>query len=151
MFILEIDLTSSHFSGSLSQVSDDTTSTETRLEGGSTQDPCRKIMTPWTFDVKFPFGTQFTYGSLTFAAREDGELRMLPPRPAPELCVPAYGQAPWSLTISSTSGGACSGLHSFAGLYICTAKIVWGIPVMTFILWPLAGASSDSIPRSRFI
>jgi hypothetical protein len=69
---------------------------------------------------------------------------MLPPRPAPELCVPAYGQAPWSLTISSTSGGACSGLHSFAGRYICTAKIVWGIPVMTFILRPLAGASSSS-------
>jgi hypothetical protein len=144
MFILEIDLTLSHFSRSLSQVSDDTTSTETRLEGGSTQDPSRKIMTPWTFDVKFPFGTQFTYGSLTFAAGEDGELRMLPPRPAPELCVSAYGQAPWSLTISSTSGGACSGLHSFEGLYIRTAKIVRGIPVVMFTLRPLAGASSSS-------
>jgi hypothetical protein len=35
-------------------------------------------MTPWTFDMKFPLGTQFSFGSLTFAVGEDGDLKMLP-------------------------------------------------------------------------
>jgi hypothetical protein len=30
------------------------------------------------FDVKFPYDTQFTFGSLTFAAGEDENLMMLP-------------------------------------------------------------------------
>jgi hypothetical protein len=93
VFILEIDLASSHFSQSLSQVSDDTTSTEARQEGKSAQDLSRKIMAPWTFNVKFPLGTQFTFGSLTFAAVEDGELRMLPTGPAPKHRTPVDGQA----------------------------------------------------------
>jgi hypothetical protein len=37
-------------------------------------------MTPWTFDMKFPLGTQFTFGSLTFAVEEDRDFKMLPPR-----------------------------------------------------------------------
>jgi hypothetical protein len=61
MFIIEIDLASPCFSRSLSQVFDDTTSTEARQEGESAQDPFRKIMAPWTFDVKFPLDTQFTF------------------------------------------------------------------------------------------
>jgi hypothetical protein len=96
------------------------------------------------FDVKFPLGTQFTFESLTFATGEDGDLRMLPPGPAPERLTPADGQAPWSLTTSSTSGGAYLGLDPFAGLYIHTAKIVRGIPVVTSILRPMAEASSSS-------
>jgi hypothetical protein len=120
------------------------TSTKAHQEGGSAQDPSRKIMAPWTFDAKFPPGTQFTFGSLTFAVGEDGDLRMLSPGPAPERLTSAYGQAPWSLKTSSTSGGACSGLDPFAGLYICTAKIIWGILVVTSTLRPLAGASSSS-------
>jgi hypothetical protein len=35
-------------------------------------------MAPWTFDIKFPCGTQFTFGSLTFAAGKNGNLKMLP-------------------------------------------------------------------------
>jgi hypothetical protein len=101
-------------------------------------------MAPWTFDVKFPPGTQFTFRSLTFAVGEDGDLRMLPPGPAPERLTSVDGQAPWSLKTSSTSGGACSGLDPFAGLYICTAKIIRGILVVTSTLQPLAGASSSS-------
>jgi hypothetical protein len=69
---------------------------------------------------------------------------MLPPGPAPERLTPADGQAPWSLTTSSTSGGACLGLDPFAGLYIHTAKIVRGIPVVTSTLRPMAEASSSS-------
>jgi hypothetical protein len=41
-------------------------------------------MAPWSFNMKFPRGTQFIFGSLTFAAGEDGDLNMLPPGPAPE-------------------------------------------------------------------
>jgi hypothetical protein len=60
---------------------------------------------------------------------------MLPPGPVPEHPTPAP---------SSTSGGACSGLDPFAGLYIRTAKLVWGILIMTSTLWPFIGASSSS-------
>jgi hypothetical protein len=114
VFILEIDLTSSCFSRSSSQVSDDTTSIEVHQEGGNAQDPSGKIMSPWMFDVKFPLNTQFTFGSLTFAVGEDGDLRMLPPGPAPERLASVDGQAPWSLVTSSISVGASSGLdHGF--------------------------------------
>jgi hypothetical protein len=81
---LEIDLTSSRFSQSASQVSDDMTSTEAREEGGSVQDSSEKTMTPWTFDIKFPHGTEFTFRSLMFVAGEHRDLKMLPPRQAPE-------------------------------------------------------------------
>jgi hypothetical protein len=54
------------------------TSTEVCLEGGSFQDLSGKTMAPWTFDVKFSRGTQFTFGSLTFAVGEDGDLKMVP-------------------------------------------------------------------------
>jgi hypothetical protein len=100
------------------------TSIDARQEGESAHDPSGKIMAPWTFDVKFLCGTQFTFRSLTFAVEEYGDLRMLPPGLAPECLTLADGQAPWSLTTTSTSSGACSGLDPFAGLYIHTANIV---------------------------
>jgi hypothetical protein len=92
-------------------------------------------MTPWTFDIKFPLNTQFTFGSLTFTAREDRDLNMLPLGPAPE------HPAPVPL---STSGGACSGLDPFTELYIRTAKLVRSISIVTSILPPFTGASSLS-------
>jgi hypothetical protein len=144
VFIIEIDLASSNFSRSSSQVSEDTASREACQEGISVQDLSRKIRAPCTFDVKFPLDTQFTFGLLMFAMGEDGELMMLPPGPTPECYAPTDGQAPWSLMTSSTSGNACSSLNPFIGLYIRTAKIVQGIPVMTSTLRPLAGASSSS-------
>jgi hypothetical protein len=91
-------------------------------------------MAPWTFDVKFPRGTQLTFGSLTFAAREDGDLKMLPPGPAPEHL---------ALT-SSASSSSCSSSDPCAGIYICAGKIVRGVSVMTSILQPMVGASSSS-------
>jgi hypothetical protein len=78
VFILEIDLLSSCFSRYLSQIFDDETSIETHYEEGSAQDPSRKIMTPSTFNVKFPYDTRFTFRSLTFAVVEDENLEMLP-------------------------------------------------------------------------
>jgi hypothetical protein len=89
VFIIKIDLASSYFFRSSSQASDDV---DKGVSGrGSDQDPSEKIMTPWTFDVKFPLGTQFTFGSLTFAAGEDEYLRMLPPGPALERIAPTDG------------------------------------------------------------
>jgi hypothetical protein len=78
VFILDIDLASLRFSRSSSQVSDDETLTEAHQEGASAQDPSGKIMTPWTFDVKFPFDTQFTIEPLMFAVGDDKNLKMLP-------------------------------------------------------------------------
>jgi hypothetical protein len=95
-------------------------------------------MAPWSFNMKFPLGTQFTFRSLTFAVREDRDLKMLPPGPAPEHPTPA----------PSTSGGVCSGLEPFTGLYIHTAKLIWGIPIVTSTLQPFIGASSSSSSAS---
>jgi hypothetical protein len=120
------------------------TSIEACQEGGSAQDQSRKILVPWTFDVKFPHDTQFTFGSLTFVAGEDGSLRMLPPRPTLERLASADGQAPSFLATSSTLGGACSGVESYAGLYICTGKVIQGISVVMSILRPSARASNSS-------
>jgi hypothetical protein len=111
------------------------TLTEARQEGGSAQDPSENTMAPWTFDVKFPHGIELTFRSLTFAAEEDGELKMLPPEPAPKHL---------ALASSSASDGSCSRSDPCVGCYIRTGKIIQGIPVVTFILQPLAGAPSLS-------
>jgi hypothetical protein len=92
-----------------------------------------------TFNVKFPYGTQLTFRSLTFAAGEDGDLNVLAPGPTSEHLAP---------TSSSTSSSFCVGSGHCAGNYICTAKIVRGIPIVTSILRPLVGASSSSISAS---
>jgi hypothetical protein len=101
-------------------------------------------MTPYTFDIKFLPGTQFTFGSLTFAVGEDGDLKMLPPGPAQEHSTPAP---------SSTSGGACSDLDPFARLYIRTGMLVRGILIVMFTLRPFTGAlrpfSSASSPNQN--
>jgi hypothetical protein len=60
---------------------------EARQVGASARDLSGKMMTPCTFDIKFPCGTQFIFESLTFIAGEDGNLRMLPLRLAPERIV----------------------------------------------------------------
>jgi hypothetical protein len=96
-------------------------------------------MAPWTSDIKFRCGTQLTFGSLTFAAGEDEDLTMLPPGPAPEHL---------ALASLSTLGGSYSGSDPYAGSYIRTVKIVRGIPIVTSILRPLAGASSSSSSAS---
>jgi hypothetical protein len=96
-------------------------------------------MAPWSFDMKFPRGTQFTFGSLTFVAGEDGDLKMLLPRTAPKHPAP---------TPSSTSGGTCSGSDPFAGLYIRTVKLVRGIPIMMSTLRPFIRVSSSSSSAS---
>jgi hypothetical protein len=70
-------------------------------------------MSLWTFDVKFPLSTKFTFESLTFAAGKDGDLRMLPPGEATEHTAP-----------SSASSGTQADSDFFDGLYIHTVKPV---------------------------
>jgi hypothetical protein len=108
-------------------------SIEARQVGVCTQDPSGKAMAPWIFDVKFSLGTEFTFGSLTFAAGEDGDLRILPP-----------GEATEHTALSSASSETQANSDFFDGSYIRTVKLVRGIPVVTTILWPCAGASSLS-------
>jgi hypothetical protein len=72
-------------------------------------------MTSRMFDDKFPCGTQLTFGSLNFAAGEDGDLKMLTPGLAPEHL---------ALASLAASGGSCSRLDPSAGSYICTTKII---------------------------
>jgi hypothetical protein len=90
-------------------------------------------MAPWTFDIKFPRGTEFTFGSLTFAAGEDGDLRMLPP-----------GEAAKHTAPSSALSGTQADLDFFDEPYIRTVKLVRGILVVTTILRPCGRASSSS-------
>jgi hypothetical protein len=90
-------------------------------------------MAPWTFDLKFPLGTKFTFRSLTFAAGEDGDLQMLPPGEATEHTAPL-----------SASSSTLADSDFFDGLYIHTVKLVRGILVVTTILRPCTGASSSS-------
>jgi hypothetical protein len=90
-------------------------------------------MAPWTFDIKFPRGTEFTFRSLTFAAGEDGDLRMLPP-----------GEAVEHIAHSSASSETQAESDLFDGPYIRTIKLIRGIPVVTTILRPCAGAASSS-------
>jgi hypothetical protein len=127
------------FIPNLIKISDDKMSTETRQEGGNTQDLSKKTMASSAFDVKFSCGTQLTFGSLNFATGEDGDLKMLPPGPAPEHL---------ALTSSSASGRSCVGSGRYVGNYIRSAKIIRCILVVTSILWPLTGASNSSTSAS---
>jgi hypothetical protein len=110
-------------------------SAEARQVGESAQDPSGKTMAHWTYDIMFPHDTQLTFESLTFAAGEGGDLKMLPPGPSPEHL---------ALASSLASGGSYSSLDPCAGVYIHTTNIVRGIPIVTSILRPMAGASSSS-------
>jgi hypothetical protein len=101
-------------------------------------------MSPCTFDVKFSYGTQFTFRSLTFAMGEDVNLKMPPLGPAPERFTSVYGHAPCLPAISSTTGIASSDLYLYARQHILTIKLVRGILIVMSILQPLVGASSSS-------
>jgi hypothetical protein len=79
-------------------------------------------MAPWTFNIKFPYGTQYIFGSLMFVAGEDGNLELLTQGPALKRLTPVYGQAPYLPASSSTSGDDCSGFNTYVGPYHRTAK-----------------------------
>jgi hypothetical protein len=89
------------------------TLTEALQVGNCAQDPSGKAMAPWTFDIKFPRGTEFTFGSLTFTAGEDEDLRMLPP-----------GEAVEHIALSSASSETQVESDLFDGPYIRTVKLI---------------------------
>jgi hypothetical protein len=126
------------------QISTDSTSTEACREGGSARDLPEKIMAPWMTNIKFPRGTQFTFGTLTSTEGEDGDLKMLLLEAALERVTLVHGHHPYSSASSSTSGGACLGSDPWAGLFIRTIKIIQGILVATSILQPSTEALSSS-------
>jgi hypothetical protein len=103
-----------------------------------------KIRAVWTFSIKFPYDTQFTFGSLMLATREDGNLELLTRGPPPKHFVLVYGQTPYLLANSSTSGGACSGLNPYPGPYHRAVKSTQGIPIEAPIFQPSVGTSSYS-------
>jgi hypothetical protein len=79
-----------------------------------------------------------------FAVGEDGNLELLTRGPPPKHPVLVYGQAPYLLASSPTSGGVGSGPNSYVGPYHHIAKTTQGIPIGAPIFHPLAGTSSSS-------
>jgi hypothetical protein len=75
---------------------------------------------------------------------EDGDLKMLPLEATLERLVLVHGPDPCSPASSFASDGACSGLDPYVGLFLRTVEIAQGIPIVTSILQPSAGALSSS-------
>jgi hypothetical protein len=84
-------------------------------------------MAPWTFEVKFPYNTQFLFGTLMFAAGEDGTLELLTRGLVAIHHEPIYGEALYYSIDPSTTlalGGVCSGLNSYAISYAPTTILM---------------------------
>jgi hypothetical protein len=109
----------------------------------SAQDLSEKIMSHWTFSIKFSYDTQFTFVSLMFAVREVENLKLLTRGPTPKHVAPVYEQAPYLLTSSSTSGGADSRLNPYVGLYYRAPKTTHGLLIEAPIFQPSTGTSSS--------
>jgi hypothetical protein len=74
-------------------------------------------MIPCTFSLKFPYDTQFIFGSLMFAAREDGNIELLTQGSVSKHPSSVYKKAPYYPVDPSTSGGAYLGLNPYAEPY----------------------------------
>jgi hypothetical protein len=81
---------------------------------------------------------------LIFAVGEDRNLKLLTQGLTPKCFMPVYGQAPYFLASSSTSGGVCSGMNPYIRPYYRVAKTTQGIPIRAPIFQPSAGTSSSS-------
>jgi hypothetical protein len=96
---------------------------------------------PWTFDVKFSYSTQFIFGSLMSVAGKDGNFKMLPlgsaPRPDTWTRFMFFSHLIYIRRCLLRSESLCSAIHPHQA---CS-----GIPVVTSILQPSAGASSSSL------
>jgi hypothetical protein len=101
-------------------------------------------MAPWTFSIKFPYDTQFTFRSLMFAAEDDRNLELLARGLAPKHLASVYGQAPYLPASSSTSDDAYSSLNPYAGSHYLTAMTSQGFPIGANISRPSAGTVSSS-------
>jgi hypothetical protein len=79
-----------------------------------------------------------------FATGDDKNFKLLTRSSPPKHHVLVYGQALYLSASSSTSGGACSGLNSYAGPYHRGTKTTQGIPTGALIFQPSAGTLSSS-------
>jgi hypothetical protein len=106
-----------------------------------------ELMAPWTFEVKFPYGTQFLFGTLMFTAGEDRTIKLLTHSPSPSHHELIYGEAPYYPVDPSTalaSGGTRSGLNPYAGSYAPIAMTSWGHPIEAPVAWSPARTSSPT-------
>jgi hypothetical protein len=101
-------------------------------------------MTPWTFSIKFLYDTQFIFGSLMFAAGDDGRLELLTQGPTSRHLTSVYGQVAYLSTDPSTSDMAYSYLNPYAESYYLSASTSQGCPIGKSILQLSAEASSSS-------
>jgi hypothetical protein len=104
-------------------------------------------MSPWTFEVKFYYGTQFLFGTLMFTAEKDGTLELQTQGPTPSHHEPIYGEAPYypvNHSTTSASRGARSRFNPYAGSYAPTAITSWGHPIGAPMSWSPVGTSSPS-------
>jgi hypothetical protein len=118
----------------LLQISDYDMSTEVRQVWESTQDSSGQSMAPWKFSNKFPYNTQFIFGSLIFATGDDGSLESLTQGLTPRHPAPVYGQAPYLLADPSILDGDCLGLNPHAGPYHLSAMTSQGYLIGKTIL-----------------
>jgi hypothetical protein len=111
-----------------------------------------ELLAPWTFKVKFSYGTQFLFGTLMFTIGEDGTLKLLARGPAPSHHKPIYGEAPYypaEPRATLAPGGARSGLNPYVGLYTSTAITSWGHPIGVPASWSsIETVSSTSLGTS---
>jgi hypothetical protein len=98
----------------------------------------------WTFSIKFLFDTQFIFGSLMFATREDENLELLTRGSAPRHPAQVYGKVPYYPVGRSISGGAYSDLNPYAWSYYLSTMTSQGVPIETPIFQPSAGTTSSS-------
>jgi hypothetical protein len=84
---------------------------------------------------------------LTFFARDDGNLKILPLGATLERLTSIYGQTLCFSAISSTTGDACSCLDPYVGLHIRTVKLIQGILIVTSIGWSIKLVFIGSVPE----
>jgi hypothetical protein len=116
----------------LSQISAEIHQQRCARKGGVLKIHPSELMAHWTFRVKFLYDTQFLFGTLMFAAVEDGTLRLLTRGPMPTHHQLIYGEAPYYLAnppTTLTSGGARSGLNPYVDSYAPTSMTSWGHPI----------------------
>jgi hypothetical protein len=92
-------------------------------KGKALQIHTSELMAPWVYDEKFPMGTQFLFGTLLFATREDGNLELQVGGQAPSQWALIYGEAPYYpanllTTTTSTSDGPYLGMNPCVGPYL---------------------------------
>jgi hypothetical protein len=156
VFLCEICLVSSCFPCSYSKYLTTIRQQKRARKGKTLKIRPGESTSPWTLSVKFPYDTQFIFGSLMLVTGEDGDLKLLTRGLVPNHQWPVYGQAPYypaDPSKSSVSTSACLGLNPYAWSYHLSAMTSQGYSIATLIFQSLVGTSSSSplgASRSKF-